>query len=166
MKAADGVRKYFGEVEGMKVNGNFDTPIDLANALDKYGDQFLSIVSLEQELRNRRTELKQSRKAMRAALATAHRLAQARFTPTAVELTDFGFAPAKVPAPKTSEELAAISAKAMHTREILGTKGKRQKKAALAAAEKAEIEEAALAAAGLSPASESAAEPGSPAVER
>ena len=52
---------------------------------------------------------------------------QATFANTVPILADFGLAPPKVPAPKTSEEKAAAAAKAEATREARGTASKKQK---------------------------------------
>jgi hypothetical protein len=55
------------------------------------------------------------------------RFLQATFANTVPILADFGLAPPKVPAPRTSEEHAAAAAKAKATRDARGTTSKKQK---------------------------------------
>jgi hypothetical protein len=100
-----------------------------------------SLVQLLQSLADTMTAVNTAQVAAKHALATEQgaetqvdpviqiyvRYLQATFANAAPTLADFGLAPRKVPAPRTSEQKAAAAAKAKATRAARGTTSKKQK---------------------------------------
>jgi hypothetical protein len=76
---------------------------------------------------------KQKRAALRTTTTAARRLIVAMFLASPDTLADFGLQAPKTPV-RTAEDKAQAASKARETRKVLGTKGRRQKKEALAVA--------------------------------
>ena len=139
LQAADGLEELFAGRLGDRVKGG-RTLGELALDLRTSGGRYKEIIQGEQDLKNKRAALRHDRKAMRADLDLIHSFVEVQFRPEAPQVSiKFGFSPKKTPAPRTLEEQQAINDNIQRSRKVLGTKGPKQKKAALEAARVAEL---------------------------